>query len=607
VFPAYLLARLVVPKWYALAAAGASVAVPALAYSPILVEEPLAYPIATLALWLIARSFARPTLGAVGLAFFGCAVATLTRTQLAILFMVLLLGLAWTGLRSERGRAWTGTWSRWDWAGAGIIVAGAALAFASVLGVLSTSWRNTNVAFRDRIFDHGAWAGGALAVGIGILPVVAGIAALARPRDEPRDPKTGAFVTTSVAAMAIFLAYAGIKGAYLQSVFSTTIVERNLIYLYPILFAATAMGFARGFGRTWAIGVAAVAAGIAIWRVPIQLEYPYYEAHGLSILAFANRELAWADERIEAALWVVLAVAVAVVIALKLLERGSRAFNVVAGTAAVAVVAWSLTTEVYAAEGERTLSQQIDDNTPRPYNWVDEATDGGSVTVIGQQITDGTGIWITEFFNRGVEKVWSLDGTAQAVGGPILTPDLDATDGTLTPPPGTDYALALDGIELVAPIVDRRGEARLYRLDGKPMRLAASSTGVYRDGWMGSEASYTRYDVSRDGPGLAFVKLKRENWCPHDVPGNATVRIGPVAIGPDNQPTIREVTQVKRGVLHACEDDGFALATPPEPWRIEITIDPTFVPIELDPERSDRRELGAQVEVGFSQLFDPSP
>ena len=47
VFPAYGLARMVVPKWYALAAAGASVAVPALAYSPILVEEPLAYPVST--------------------------------------------------------------------------------------------------------------------------------------------------------------------------------------------------------------------------------------------------------------------------------------------------------------------------------------------------------------------------------------------------------------------------------------------------------------------------------------------------------------------------------------------------------------------------------
>ena len=49
-FPAYWLARLVVSRPYALFAAVATAAVPALSYSPILVEEPLAYPAATLGL-----------------------------------------------------------------------------------------------------------------------------------------------------------------------------------------------------------------------------------------------------------------------------------------------------------------------------------------------------------------------------------------------------------------------------------------------------------------------------------------------------------------------------------------------------------------------------
>ena len=47
VFPAYGLARMVVSRWPALAAAGAATVVPALAYSSIIVEEPLAYPLAT--------------------------------------------------------------------------------------------------------------------------------------------------------------------------------------------------------------------------------------------------------------------------------------------------------------------------------------------------------------------------------------------------------------------------------------------------------------------------------------------------------------------------------------------------------------------------------
>ena len=50
-----------------------------------------------------------------------------------------------------------------------------------------------------------------------------------------------------------------------------------------------------------------------------------------------------------------------------------------------------MTGQVYAAEGERTLAEQIDRNLPKPYDWVEEATDGGSVVVIGQQISDATG------------------------------------------------------------------------------------------------------------------------------------------------------------------------------------------------------------------------
>ncbi len=78
-----------------------------------------------------------------------------------------------------------------------------------------------------------------------------------RPKDEPRDPGTHAFVTTSVAALGVFVWYAAIKGAYLSTTFSTLVVERNVIYLCPILFAATALAFERGVGRGWAIAVAA--------------------------------------------------------------------------------------------------------------------------------------------------------------------------------------------------------------------------------------------------------------------------------------------------------------------------------------------------------------
>ena len=258
VFPAYGLARMVVPKWHALAAAGASVAVPALAYSPILVEEPLAYPISTTALWLIARALEQPTWGRVAAAGGISVVAALTRTQLAILFAVLALGLLWIAWQSEPVRRWRSEWTVWDWVGAVALVVGVALALAAAIGHASTAWRNTMLIYKDRLFEHASWAFGALAIGIGILPVLLGLAALVRPKAEARDPRTRAFVTTSVAALIVFVTYAGVKGAYNSTVFSTLVVERNLIYLCPVLFIATALACARGVGRGWAIAGAAI-------------------------------------------------------------------------------------------------------------------------------------------------------------------------------------------------------------------------------------------------------------------------------------------------------------------------------------------------------------
>ena len=612
VFPAYGLARMVAPRWYALAAAGASVALPALTYAPIFVEEPLAYPLATLALWLIARLVARPSWGRFAAAFAASALGALTRTQLAVLFAVLVLGLLWLAWESVPARRWRSAWTGWDWAGAVTLVVGVILGFSALMGHLSTSWRNTTFIYKGRIFDHATWALGALAIGMGVLPLVIGVAALARPKDEPRDPDTRAFVVTAAAALGAFVWYAGIKGAYLSTVFATYVYERNLIYLAPILLAATAMAFARGSGRLWAIAGAAVVTVYVVNAVPVVLRYPYYEAHGLAILAFANRELAWSEEKIEHALVVVSLVAVAVAVALRFLRRGSPALTALAAVSAVVVVTWSMTTQVYAAEGERTLSRQIESNLPRPFDWVDRATGGKSVVVLGQQISDPTGVWLTEFFNRSIRKIWSLDGTAINVGAPILTPDLNATDGTLSPSPDTQYALGINGVNIRAPVVERRGDAVLYKLDG-PIRLKDALIGRESDGWIvgkGGETvatgSYTRYDVSQDGPGFAVVTLSRANWCPrpgHRQVATAIVRIGPVGIGPDKQPAIAHVTQTRRLTVKDCVANGVTLRPPHAPWRVEVSISPTFVPRVVDPTKSDNRRLGAVFDAHFQPLF----
>ena len=213
VFPAYGLARMVVPKWYALAAAGAAVAVPALAYSPFLVEEPLAYPLSTLALWLIARSLERPTWGRIAAAGGACVVAAGHARSSSILFMVFALGLLWLGWQSERVRRWRGRVERWDWAGA------IALAVGRRARVLRCDGPCLDRVARDDVRLQGPHRR-ARGLGDGRArdrhrspPGARGSrGARAAEVGERPDPRTRAVVVTSVAALVVFLAVRGRQG-----------------------------------------------------------------------------------------------------------------------------------------------------------------------------------------------------------------------------------------------------------------------------------------------------------------------------------------------------------------------------------------------------------
>ena len=198
---------------------------------------------------------------------------------------------------------------------------------------------------------------------------------------------------------------------------------------------------------------------------------------------------------------------------------------------------------------------------------------------------------------------------------PILTPDLNAVDGTLSPSPGTKYALAVNGVRLQAPIVARKKNAVLYRIDGKPLKLQEALVGRQTDGWMVgtsddpvARASYTRYDVSADNPGLAFVQLTRIGWCPKPglrQTGKVTVRIGPVGIGPDKQPRIERVTETRHFNVRDCKANAATL-TPSE--RPLADGDHGRADVRAEGDRSvgssEARRLGAViVEAGFRPLF----
>jgi hypothetical protein len=601
-FPTYFLARTLVSTPYALFAAVATAAVPALAYSQIISEEALAYPYAALCLLLIARALATRTRGWLAGAIVATLVAPLVRAELGVLIMVFVLAAFFYFLTSEAGRRWRAGWGAWDWVGAVVLTTGILVFFSAFAGKYSHSWLIATGYYRGRMIDYGLWAAGALTIGLGILPVVAALAGVVRPKGEPRTPQLRAFTSLLLAGLVGFGIYTAVKASYQSTVFATRIVERNLIYVTPLVFVGMALWLQRPRLRWLPLAAATGFVAYLLVSTPYALSnVPYSDALGLSIAQMSNRNLAFTDGDIQWALIVTLIVSVALLVLPRLIGSRSTLVHGLVGATAALVLAWTLTGQISAAKYSNDSGELITRNYPRPFTWLDKVTGGEPAVYIGQRIDGGAalGIWLTEFWNRTLKKVWSLDGTAPGPG-PVLTPDLVATDGRLAPDPGVRYVVAERGIDIDGTLVAKPPESGrwyVYRLNG-PLRLAHSETGIYTDGWMGAESAYNQYTSPGNRRGNMVISLDRTNWGGPSKPANVKIRLGTLVKGADKQPHIGRVTEARDWrILNSLSRATFVIPTPRPPFRVEVTVDPTFTPTEYG--LSDQRELGARVAYEF--------
>jgi hypothetical protein len=606
VFPAYWLARMVVSPRPALFAAAASGAIPAFLYAPMLLPEPLAYPYSALCLFLIAKALSTRSPWWISGAAVASAIAPLIRSELGVVpavYVLAALGLAWHGPRMRR---WRERWTAWDWIGAATLLAGVAIVVNSIVTHQSFSWYVATTLYKGRMIDNGLWAVGAFTIGLGVFPVVAGLAALVRPRGVVRTERERAFVAVAAASIAGFGWYTAVKAAYISTVFSTLTEERNLIYLSPIVFAGTALFFERPRLRLLPVLGAGALAGYVLVGTDYKMDvHLYNDAPGLSILQSANRNLGLTPHGARIVLLALLGGSIAVLLAPRLRRTPPWAVRSLVLTAGLFVLAWNLTGQMAAASASRNFSDELLHNYPRPLNWLDQADHGKPAMYLGQQITDANGLWLLEFWNKSLHHVWSLDGSAKGPG-PTLSPDLLSPDGRITTTAaGVEYVVVDPGIELVGRQVGSAqhlgGGApqtwRLYRIE-QPLRLASAVSGLYADGWAGKESAYSRYRTPGNRPGYAVVNVSRIAWNGPAPPGHVTIRIGPLRVK-DKQPGLAAVTQTVRWKVESGLQRSFAIPTPKPPFRVEVLISPTFVPAQVDPGSSDVREFGAQIGFGF--------
>ena len=96
------------------------------------------------------------------------------------------------------------------------------------------------------------------------------------------------------------------------------------------------------------------------------------------------------------------------------------------------------------------------------------------------------------------------------------------------------------------------------------------------------------------------MRVSREAWGGIDKPGNITIKIGPIVIGPDKEPHVGNPAVIKKLVIHSKQVKTVTLDAPGPRFRVEVTVDPTFRPIDLSPQTtSDGRDLGAAVTYQF--------
>lgn len=605
-FPTYFLARMVVGRTPALFAAAGAAIIPSMAYSSWIVTEVLAYPYAALCFLLIAKALlVRSRRWIVG-AIAASALAPVVRGELVVIPVTFAFALFFMWWTSERAMTRRREWSLGDWLGAVTLFFGAVYLISGYVSRHDTQWYSVTTYWKHRIFVFGDWASGAITIGVGVLPVILGLAALAPVRGERRTLGLRVFRCVSFAGIGTFWMYTAMKGAYLSTVFASRVEERNLIYASPLLFIGTALVLERRRVNLWAFGAATAYALYVLVGTPYFIAGGYYsDALSLALLGQANRYFLLGTSHAQWLLVLALAVGVAGTVLLLRLRNGPA--TTVAVTLGALVLAWTGTAEIAAAAGNITTSRDIRPTLGEPFTWVDDATHLKPTLYLAQGITDQNHEWLLEFWNRSITTVSSLDGTIAGPGpsgAPNITPR-GKLYWTLSPSdPGKvfDYGVA-DGpcINFAGTPVEthpyRGGVWRLVKLT-KPNRLLETCQGIYADGWSGqNDSTYFRYVAHRAG--WLRITLSRQSFEGSPV----DVQIGTITLK-ENSPVIGRITRQQRAFIPQGKTEVVWVRTPARPFGVHTVIVDKFVPDQVNPSLDDVRTLGALTQY---QWFATKP
>jgi hypothetical protein len=502
VFPAYALARRFVRPWFAVVAAAATVATPAMLYHAYLMSEALAYPVFLLACATIVRAIERPSTR-MELAVLGVSlVACLTRLQFVVIALAYLLAatvapcLAGEGVRVAFRRH-----------GLSLSLVTGMLALPVLTGgfVLGTY---KGVAILDypplAVAGWSAFTAALLAFAAGWLVIPGALLGLIGLVVRPRGRAEAAFGVLSSALVVGLLVEAGMIAAGEAD----RPLERYAIYVVPLFFVSFFAFVERGAPHRRVYIALALVLGCTAWLMPFPARAGTLFAFDAPTFSAYAQLAAWWGHPNAATLFALVPLVSG--IALALLRLNSGRVPLAIGLGAVSLM---LLSGIPAYAGDRAVAHgTLDLRAGSPPDWLDRSGLGRADYL---QLAGGSAHygWVLETWNRDFHRAIQLglpsyDGFASSTAridrdGRLLVDGEPLSAGVLVV---NDFAtqLELRGARVVA---RPRDGLTALRVPAAP-RVRSLATGITFDRWAAALVRYQAWPVLPRGAGVYRVTLE---------------------------------------------------------------------------------------------------
>jgi hypothetical protein len=477
-----------------------SICLPWITLSSFLMTEVVAYPAFMWAMLAVQNAIVARTHRADALMVVAVGIAVLARAQFAVLVVALPFAfyvheLALTGDASFRRRA--GAAARRLASTRRSLAIGYAAFLALFVALLASdrlapALGTYSATAKGHVVPGGMWRAVAehlepLALGLGVLPFVLGLAWLLSALVASRAPEQHAFASlSSVTLVALLVEVA----AYDLRFGRNTVHDRYLFYVAPLILIAFVAGLRERRGRRWSL---ALSTGVVLFAFALAPIVRYDKLNVDSPVAALNGTLLDLGGSPKGARVALVLLTLVVVLLMALVSSFARLGALLLVLACLAIPAQTVFAFSTLLTNNGTSGRPVTLEQGNVFDWIDrELGQDAKVTMVPYPLlynaywADVAYWWNVEFWNVSVQRAAVYEGayTGTPDSFPKIELSFDRSTGRANVSP-SDYAvqgISETRFQLAGKVVNEFRGARLVRTD-RPWRTEWLAFDLYRDGW----------------------------------------------------------------------------------------------------------------------------